>query len=53
MATPVPRQENHFPIVKQTLDELVRRLAERSLDFQLTNFCEARHLVKPAAADHA
>jgi hypothetical protein len=55
MAVPlaVTRDENQLGVGESPPNELVRRLAEWGFDLDLPNILQARHPVKPAAADHS
>jgi len=53
MPAPVPCQERNPATGKGTKDVRIGRIAKRSLLPQFTKVSEARHRVKPAAANDA
>src|SRR5437016_3621823 len=53
MPNSVARQKSHALAFESTKDKLIRRTSERSLDFDLIDLCEFRHLIEAAAANDA
>ncbi len=53
MAAPVPRQERHALAFERAEHQRVGRIAEGRLHAHFARALEARHGVKPAAADDA
>src|SRR5207237_4271924 len=53
MSYSVTRQESNALAFQSTEDKLVRRTSERSLDFDLIDVREFRHLIEAAAANDA
>src|SRR6267378_2918154 len=51
MPSAVARKKSHTLVLQSSEDEGVRRISERSINFDFLDVCQLGHLIEPTAAD--